>query len=220
MDSCAAILFPNHRCLTVRPFLVLAVTAALNACSPSSKQGSDRTPLSDAARQELTALHDQDQADRSIGPSQLAHMTPHQVDSLSALVDQRDAARRARVRDLMQLGVPVTAVDYYHAAVVMQHGSGAADYANAHEWAEGALTLDPGDQSARYLFAASWDRLMLSQQKPQWYGTSVERGPDGNGALSAIDTTQVTDSVRQSYTGWTLSQRRAFVEDMNKRVRP
>lgn len=174
---------------------------------------------SSAGARELTALHDQDQADRSIGPQQLEKLSKEAIDSLMKVMDLRDAARRQRVRQLMAAGTAQTADDYYHAAVVLQHGSDPDDYLKAHEWTQAALARTPSHVQARYLFAASWDRYQLSQGKPQWYGTSVERQPNGDGALSPIDTTQVTDARRKSYTGWTLAERRRFVDEMNRRPR-
>jgi hypothetical protein len=60
--------------------------------------------------EELKRLHDEDQSDR----------TPTDVDW--AIVSPRDKARLSRVKDLYRQNRLQTASDYYHAAMILQHG--------------------------------------------------------------------------------------------------
>ena len=53
----------------------------------------------------------------------------------------RDADRRRRVRLLIEAGCLVEPADYYHAAMVFQHGIELADYWRAHELALQAAAL-------------------------------------------------------------------------------
>lgn len=60
--------------------------------------------------------------------------------------------------------------DFYHAAFLMQHGEELEHWWKAHELARKGAEL--GDQMARYLVAASLDRWLMRQEKPQKYGTN------------------------------------------------
>ena len=69
-----------------------------------------------ARNPELRDLFEQDQADRRQGINQSGH---------SAMA-KRDQARLARVRQILADGGARLADDYYHAAMVLQHGEGVA----------------------------------------------------------------------------------------------
>ena len=173
-----------------------------------------------AAQRELAAVRAQDRADRNFSPLDLDKLTKSQYDSLEAAVSARDAARRVRVRELMTQKAARTAADYENAAVVLQHGNDPADYLLAHGWAGVAIGLDDKAPGPRYLFAATWDRFMASQDRPQWYGTNVNRRADGFAELHPVDTLRVSDVERKRLTGWTLQERRASVEQLNAQMRP
>jgi hypothetical protein len=185
----------------------------------SAASGSATTQATDpgaAAPRELAALYEADQADRHIDPAQFSRLSPAEQERLDRELQAKDAARRTRAVELVKQGAARTADDYYHAAVIMQHGRSASDSLQAHGWAEAALALDATHAQALYLFAASWDRYQIGLGQPQWYGTSVDRRPDGLAELHEIDDTKVSDAERKRYTGWTLAERRAWVEKINK----
>jgi len=75
---------------------------------------------------------------------------------------------------------------------------------------------DPLDRSARWLKAASRDRLLLRQKMPQWYGTQYVRDTSGKWALGQIDETAVTDDERVQLAVPTLAEARKRVEVMNR----
>lgn len=91
---------------------------------------------------ELVAIYRADQDDRrgAIGPVTL----------------WRDWLRRRRVRRLILAGALGAPEDYYHAAMVFQHGLRLADYWQAHQLAKRAVDL--GYNPARWLAAAAYDR--------------------------------------------------------------
>jgi hypothetical protein len=68
-----------------------------------------------------------------------------------------------------------SADDYYHAAMIFQHGETLDEIRQACHLANEALTL--GSESARWLSAATLDRWLMYQGKPQKYGTQFV--PDG-----------------------------------------
>ena len=73
---------------------------------------------------ELTRLYEEDQSDRSGGPGQ-------------ADMAQRDAGRRKRVLEILGQGTLKEADDYFHAAMVFQHG-------DAPETSSGRTTVPQG----------------------------------------------------------------------------
>ena len=64
---------------------------------------------------ELQALYEQDQADRGVFCEQLDHEQLQQV-------LQRDRARRQRVEELIESEMVQAPEDYFHAAMIFQHG--------------------------------------------------------------------------------------------------
>jgi hypothetical protein len=205
----------GNRTRDLRTTILVLVLALLSAATTSANTQSNESAT--AVPRELTKLYNEDQADRRIDPGEFARLSAAEQESLDQRLQTRDASRRVRAAELIKNGAARTADDFYHAAVIMQHGRTAADSLQAHEWAKAAITLDPTHAQALYLFAASWDRYQIGQGKPQWYGTSVDRRPDGLAELHEIDTSKVTDEERERYTGWTLAERRAWVEKLNER---
>jgi len=85
--------------------------------------------------------------------------------------------------------------DYFHAALIFQHGTNSSDYRMAHELAKSGLTLDPDHSGLRWMFAVTKDRWLWSVGKAQIYGTqSTIR--DGRWTLEPLDTLAVTDEDR------------------------
>lgn len=117
-----------------------------------------------AVNAELYQLFEQDQLDRQ-----------GQIDW--KLVSPRDEQRRARVAAILDRAEAKVSADYFHAAMVFQHGSKPEDFARAHELASKAAELDPSNRQAKWLAAASKDRHLQSLGKPQIYGTQFRKGP-------------------------------------------
>ncbi len=77
-----------------------------------------------------------------------------------AVVTAQDAERRSAVTAILEAGGIRTALDYYNAAMIFQHGESDEDIRLAHSFATISAAL--GDTAAaQWLKAASWDRLML-----------------------------------------------------------
>jgi uncharacterized protein YqgQ len=83
---------------------------------------------------ELQALYEQDQADRSVFFEQL------DTEQLK-LLRERDGARRQRVEELVRSEALQAGEDYFHAAMVFQHGETRDDYWRAHELAKRGAEL-------------------------------------------------------------------------------
>lgn len=106
----------------------------------------------------------------------------HIVDD--ATVPERDGRRRDRVDQLIAAGALSSGLDYYHAAMVFQHGSKRWHFWRAHVLAIRATEL--GHPDAWWLAAASYDRWLISAGLPQRYGTQY-RIQDGQRILVRCD---------------------------------
>jgi hypothetical protein len=111
--------------------------------------------------EELQALYEQDQADRQAF-EQLDRKQLQQV-------LKRDRERRQRVEVLLRSEMIQTPEDFFHAAMIFQHGEKLEHFWKAHELARRGAEL--GHPNCRWLSAAAYDRWLMNQGKPQKYGT-------------------------------------------------
>lgn len=195
--------------MNLRVFVLLLVSATLTAGCTRAQSGRSASNEATANNAELARLFEQDQAARK-------NMS---VDSLEAAAIQKlireDSLRRVRVGELLGSGSAQTADDYYHAAMVFQHGADTAAYRRAHELAEKAVALDSTHRSAKWLTAASWDRYLMQQGKPQWYGTQFTWQAGEEWALYEVDTTKVTDDERRRLGVPSLEASRHRADSLN-----
>jgi hypothetical protein len=137
---------------------------------------------------ELQTLFEQDQADRRAF-EQLDH---EQIQQML----QRDRERRQRVEELVGSEALQTPEDYFHAAMVFQHGETLEDFWQAHELARRGAEL--GHPNCRWLTAAAYDRWLMNQRKPQRYGTQYTARDDEPYRLWEVDPT-TTDEERAEW---------------------
>jgi hypothetical protein len=83
--------------------------------------------------------------------------------------DERARQRINQVAEIVQKGLLQSAEDYYHAAMVYQHGNHPEDYLTAHVLATAAAFK--GYRRGAWLSAASLDAFLLSVGRPQVLGT-------------------------------------------------
>jgi len=91
---------------------------------------------------------------------------------------RRQAVRRDRALEITQAGLLEQPLDYYHAAMLFQHGSTADDYLLAHVLATVAAV--EGEKSGFFLSAAALDRFLTTRDEPQRFGSQSfdEAGTD------------------------------------------
>jgi hypothetical protein len=131
-----------------------------------------------------------------------------------SIVNAQDAERRDAVMSILNAGGVKTALDYYNAAMIFQHGDSEEDIRLAHSFA--TLSAAMGDTAAaQWLKAASWDRLMLRYEQPQWYGTQYVRDESGRWVLHEVDPDAVTDEQRAAWSVPSLEESQARVAQMN-----
>ena len=88
---------------------------------------------------------------------------------------QRDSERRKRLQEIVATEGLEDHDDYYNAAWILNHGETVEEIWQAHVLAKKATEL--GLRRARWLTAATYDRWLMYQGKPQKYGTQIV--PDG-----------------------------------------
>ncbi len=178
--------------LIALPFLLGASMAASAAEPSAASTTGDNT--------ELRTLYEQDQSDRK-----------GKVDW--AIVAPRDLVRQKRAGEILRDGGVRTAPDYYRAAMIYQHGDTANDTRLANALATVAMTLDPGAKPYRWLAAASWDRLLMRRNQPQWYGTQY-RSDDQGLYLYPVAEDAVSDEERDAMGVPSLAQARQKLTEL------
>lgn len=188
----------------VRMAIVAIVFTFLAGCAAAG--GIDEARSSAPAdHPRLAQIHQADQAARATSPidwDQVATM---------------DAAHREEVLALLRAGEVRTANDLFHAAMVMQHGTGTSDYQLAFSLARLSMTLDPASRRSRWLAAAAWDRILMSKGVEQWYGTQfASPGPDQPMTLYPVHESAVSDEERAAMNVPSLQESR----EMARRINP
>ena len=154
---------------------------------------------------ELRTLKEADQSDRS----------DRKVRENGNELRRRDAERRERVLEILRASELSTAWDYFNAALILQHGDSVEDIRLAHSLSTVAATVDPGHPRAKWLMAASWDRLMLRLKQPQWYGTQSMKDASGQFVLYMVHPDAVSDVDRQALGVPTLAEAQASLDLRN-----
>src|SRR5260370_23331367 len=96
-------------------------------------------------------------------------LPPEQLSDIST----RDEQRRARVMEMVGQAQLQSAEEYFHAAMVLQHGKEPEEHLLAHELATIAGFKD--HKSGKWLSAATLDRFLQSLGRPQRSATHHRR---------------------------------------------
>ncbi len=166
--------------------------------SPATPMAAASSRMDDA---DLRRMYEEDQSDRSSGSTDWA------------VVEPRDRARREQVRRHLAEGKLATGNDYYHAAMVLQHGDHPHDFLLAHDLAVAAAIM--GQAHARWLAAASEDRFLRRVGQPQRFGTQFRKDGDGPWYLENVDAT-VPHSLRRVMDVPAIAESAARVVELNK----
>jgi hypothetical protein len=164
---------------------------------------SNRETYERAQNPELLTLYEADQADRALPPERIDWR----------VVGPRDAQRLARVKQLVRTGGLHSADDFFHAAMVLQHGPLPDDTDEARRLALRAVELDPAQEQAKWLAAAALDRSLMRRGKPQRFGTQFLI-VDGKWQLYQVDPA-VSDEERERWNVPPLAQAQARAASMN-----
>jgi len=156
---------------------------------------------------ELVAIYHEDQGDRAVSSYE-------QIDWDK--IRPRDQARRKRVDEIIAAGGARAADDYYHAAMVYQHGETVDEIQRAHDLAMRAVALDPNHKQARWLAAAAEDRTLSYAYKAQKWGTQFKK-VDGKWIVWPVDPA-ITDDERDAWNVPSLAEAEARVAGMNAKL--
>lgn len=110
-------------------------------------------------------------------------------------INQEDAARRVRVKAMLDDGLLHTGADYKRAAFIFQHGDTPNDYLLAHTLA--IVAVSKGDSEAIWIASATLDRYLNSINKPQIYGTQYNNKKNV-WTQEPYDHTLVSDMLRRA----------------------
>jgi len=159
---------------------------------------------------ELKQIYEDDQFDRDLIGDCLQN-----GDSIpSREIAVRDSLRRLRVGQIIVSGELNEPSDYFHAAMIFQHGEQPTDYLLAYMLTMKAVDLRMQTQAASWLAAAATDRYLWSIGKPQWFGTQRQL-VDGIWTIEPIDTLAVTDEQREEWGVPSLHENREKAQEMN-----
>jgi len=125
---------------------------------------------------------------------------------------ERDRRRRERAQTLINADELSSPEDYYHAAMIFQHGEDLHEIWLAYTLANKSAEL--GYRPARWLTAAAYDRWLMYQGKPQKYGTQIV--PDGKRQRLWDVDPETTDEERAQWDVPPLEQQHARAEELTK----
>ncbi|HWT03492.1 MAG TPA: hypothetical protein VN256_24795 [Pyrinomonadaceae bacterium] len=153
---------------------------------------------------ELHELFHADQADRANHPD---YGTPEY-----RLLRERDTERRKRLEGIIESGGLKEPEDYYHAAWILNHGESVEEIWQAHILAKKAAEF--GFRRARWLAAATYDRWLMYQGKPQKYGTQIV--PDGKRQRVWDVESATTDDERAEWDVPSLAEMERRAEEVTR----
>ena len=140
---------------------------------------------------------------------QAARLTPGLLNDPQTL-EAEDAQRRVEVLAYLEQGLVSSPRDLVYAAFIFQHGNCPDHYLLANRLAQ--LAMDAGYYKARWIYAATLDRYLMSTGQPQKYGTQYHL-VDDRMELYPVDP-QTTDEERQQYNVPPLAEAQARVGEM------
>ncbi|MEW6737762.1 MAG: hypothetical protein AB1489_41160 [Acidobacteriota bacterium] len=153
-----------------------------------------------AASKQLEKLFNEDQSDNR------PYNTPEQRKES----DERARQRINQVSEIVSKGLLQSADDYYHAAMVFQHGNKPNDYLTAHVLA--TVAGFKGHTWGNWLSAASLDAFLLSMGRSQIMGTIY--GKDNFQRYDKF----LNDTIRKQYCVPPLEVQMKNEEFIEKRV--
>lgn len=178
---------------------LLAVILALVACQYTPEISSSEP----SDNEELQRLYREDQQDRLSDTINWAH------------VMTRDSIRELRVFTLLKNHLISTGQDYYHAAMILQHGSDTTASRMAVEMMRQSIELD--GHISKWLLAAAIDRNLMRRGQPQIYGTQFISDDRGVFSRYVLDSTAISDLERRQYGVETLAEQREKLKRLNRK---
>lgn len=184
----------------------LSLTLALASLAPPSQDRAIRTPpprsanpLPSMPSEALENVAAQERADRETAND--------------GIID-RARERRVEVSRLLFEGAARTSDDFVHAAFVFQYGETEADLVRAHTLAVRAIRFRVEHPLAKWLAAATEDRIKMFRGEPQKFGTQF-RAENGKWVLYRVDP-RTTDAERRQWGVRPLAEAFEHVAMLNR----
>ena len=198
----------------MKPFLpaLLAFVSFFSVpCLAAEKKTGVARPKIVKDNNEAARLYAEDQSDRQPSDGK-------PIDG--SVVGPRDELRRKRVMELYTAGELKTGIDYFHAAMIFQHGGKPEDYLLSHELSVAAVFMNGRERAswlptAKWLAAASHDRFLVSIGRGQRFGTQLTKVADGPWILDKIDE-GVSDELRKAWNVPSLAKAKESEAEHNK----
>ena len=170
----------------------LAPDFTIEPCQPTVKSISLEGEFSKAVEDRIAVLFDADQLERN------ESFTDGEIPDSELLMTMlnNDLARRLEVYGYLVNGQVASGQAFYHAAFIFQHGDCPEHYGLANTLAEKAIDL--GYEDARWIYAASLDRYLLSAGKKQKFGTQFQTEDGCTYKLKPFNP-DTTDEERKAY---------------------
>ncbi|PZR33051.1 MAG: hypothetical protein DI526_14730 [Caulobacter segnis] len=128
-----------------------------------------------------------------------------------------DAARRLKVRALLEAGALKTGEDFRKAAFVFQHGLRPDDFLMAHSLAIAAAAR--GSQQAAWIAAASLDRYLQMTGGAQIYGTQTTVRQGEAPTLDPYNRDLIPDALRSALGVPALAEQQAKLESVQSAMK-
>ncbi len=148
---------------------------------------------------ELYNLFKEDQSDRKGG---LAFLDPY-----------NDKLRLQQVQKLIDSNSLHHSDDFYHAAMIFQHGSKPEHFQMANKLALKSAAMNPSNTNAKWLACAAEDRYLHNVGKPQVWGTQFRMV--GSWTIEPFDKVAKTDKERIENGVPTIEQTLVRLRQMN-----
>jgi hypothetical protein len=128
-------------------------------------------------------------------------------------IEKRDTQRRRAVRAMLNAGRIQTGREYQFASILFQHSVNANDLQTAHLLASTAVLK--GNQLARWLAAATFDRLLWNLNQPQVFGTQFKQNPQTrNWTMDPYDRESVSDALRGTWCVVGLTEQEVILKTL------
>jgi hypothetical protein len=154
--------------------------------------------------EQIKNIYEEDQNDRKIW----------EETGDSGNVKEKDELRRQMVQQMIDSGQLEEGADYYHAAMVFQHGDRPEDFLKSNELAKKAIEL--GEERGKWMFAASYDRYLTNTKAEfQKYGTQYKKDKDADSWYVYPIDPNTTDEERAKYNVPPLEGIYKILEELN-----
>lgn len=133
------------------------------------------------------------------------------------IVSENDAQRRKRVDEILVTAELKHSDDYYHAAMVFQHGNTADHYQKAFQLSLKAVEMDSTNSAAKWLSCATEDRYLHKIGEAQVWGTQFRMEHEsGLWTMEPFNRSAKSDTQRREMGVRVLAESQARLEQMNR----